>query len=44
MAKLFGFKIQDTTGADKSKSIISPVPPNEEDKSDFYSKHQSYQL
>ena len=36
MAKLFGFKIQDTTGADKSKSIISPVPPNEEDKSDFY--------
>ena len=36
MAKLFGFKIQDTTGADKSKSIISPVPSNEEDKSDFY--------
>ena len=36
MAKLFGFKIQDNTGADKSKSIISPVPPNEEDKSDFY--------
>jgi len=35
MAKLFGFKIQDT-GVDKSKSIISPVPPNEEDKSDFY--------
>ncbi len=36
MAKLFGFKIQDTAGADKSKSIISPVPSNEEDKSDFY--------
>ena len=36
MAKLFGFKIKDTTGADKSKGIISPVPPNEEDKSDFY--------
>jgi hypothetical protein len=36
MAKLFGFKIQDNAGADKSKSIISPVPSNEEDKSDFY--------
>ena len=35
MAKLFGFKIQDT-GVDKSKKIISPVPPNEEDKSDYY--------
>ena len=35
MAKLFGFKIQDT-GADKSKRLVSPVPPNEEDKSDYY--------
>jgi hypothetical protein len=35
MAKLFGFKIQDT-GADKSKKLISPVPSNEEDKSDYY--------
>jgi len=35
MAKLFGFKIQDT-GEDKSKKLISPVPPNDEDKSDFY--------
>lgn len=35
MAKLFGFKIQDT-GVDKSKKIISPVPQNEEDKSDYY--------
>ena len=35
MAKLFGFKIQDT-GEDKSKRLVSPVPPNEEDKSDYY--------
>ena len=35
MAKLFGFKIQDT-GVDKSKRLVSPVPPNEEDKSDYY--------
>ena len=35
MAKLFGFKIEDS-GDDKSKSIISPIPPNDEDKSDFY--------
>ena len=35
MAKLFGFKIQEK-GADKSKRIVSPVPPNEEDKSDYY--------
>ena len=35
MAKLFGFKIQDT-GVDKSKKLISPVPSNEEDKSDYY--------
>ena len=35
MSKLFGFKIQDT-GVDKSKKLISPVPSNEEDKSDYY--------
>lgn len=35
MSKLFGFKIQDT-GADKSKKLISPVPSNQEDKSDYY--------
>ena len=35
MAKLFGFKIQNT-GEDKSKKLISPVAPNDEDKSDFY--------
>jgi len=36
MAKLFGFKIQ-KTGDDKSKKdFISPVPPNDEDKSNFY--------
>lgn len=35
MSKLFGFKIEDT-GDDKSKNIISPVPPNDEDKSDFF--------
>ena len=35
MAKLFGFKIQNT-GDDKSKKLISPVAPNDEDKSDFY--------
>ena len=35
MTKLFGFKIQDT-GVDKSKKLVSPVPPNQEDKSDYY--------
>lgn len=35
MTKLFGFKIQET-GVDKSKKLISPVPSNEEDKSDYY--------
>jgi hypothetical protein len=35
MAKLFGFKIPD--GEDKqSKGVVSPVPPSDEDKSDFY--------
>jgi len=35
MAKLFGFKIKDT-GDNNSKGIMSPIPRNEEDKSDFY--------
>ena len=36
MSKLFGFKLPDP-GADKvSKSIVSPVPQTDEDKSDFY--------
>ena len=35
MAKLFGFKIPD--GEDKkSKGVVSPVPPSDGDKSDFY--------
>ena len=35
MAKLFGFKIP--AGEDKkSKGVVSPVPPSDEDKSDFY--------
>ena len=35
MAKLFGFKIEDT-GENKNSKIISPVAPNSEDKSDHY--------
>ena len=34
MAKLFGFSIEDE--GKESKSILSPVPPNDEDSSDFY--------
>ena len=34
MPKLFGFKIEEPE--DKSSKIVSPVPPNDEDKSDFY--------
>lgn len=34
MAKLFGFSIEDSDN--KSKSIISPVPPNNEDGVDYY--------
>ena len=34
MAKLFGFKIP--SGDTKSKGVVSPVTPTEEDKSDFY--------
>ena len=36
MAKLFGFKLPDPGDGKASKSIVSPVPPSEEDKSDFY--------
>ena len=35
MAKLFGFKLP-SAGDNKSKNIVSPVPSNDEDKSDFY--------
>jgi hypothetical protein len=34
MAKLFGFSIDDSQN--KSKSILSPVPPNNEDGVDYY--------
>ena len=34
MAKLFGFKLPNQEK--KSKGIVSPVTPNDEDKSDFY--------
>ena len=36
MAKLFGFKLPAAGGSDKNKNVISPVPANDEDKSDFY--------
>jgi hypothetical protein len=35
MAKLFGFKFEDNREK-QSKKVISPIPRNEEDKSDFY--------
>ena len=35
MARLFGFEIDDSDEK-KSKSIVSPVPPNNEDGSDYY--------
>ena len=35
MAKLFGFKLPNP-GEGRKKTSISPVPPNDEDKSDFY--------
>ena len=34
--KLFGFKLPKVEREDKSKSVVSPIPSNEEDKSDFY--------
>ena len=34
MTKLFGFSIEDTDPV--SKSIVSPVPPNQEDGNDHY--------
>ena len=36
MPKLFGFKIQDSEDDGSKKSIVSPVPENKEDSSDFY--------
>ena len=36
MPKLFGFKIQDSEDDVSKKSIVSPVPENQEDSSDFY--------
>lgn len=36
MAKLFGFKIQDGDDDRSKKSIVSPIPENREDSSDFY--------
>ena len=36
MPKLFGFKIQDSEDDGSKKSIVSPVPENNEDSSDFY--------
>ena len=35
MAKLFGFKFEDSREKQSTK-IVSPIPRNEEDKSDFY--------
>ena len=36
MAKLFGFKIEDTGDNLKDSKILSPVPKNDEDKSNYY--------
>ena len=36
MAKLFGFKLPSAGVNDKNKNVVSPVPSNDEDKSDFY--------
>ena len=35
-SKLFGFKLPAVSKDDKSKAVVSPIPSNEEDKSDFY--------
>jgi hypothetical protein len=36
MPKLFGFKIQDSGDDGSKKSIVSPIPENQEDSSDFF--------
>jgi hypothetical protein len=36
MAKLFGFKIQNGDDDGSKKSIVSPIPENQEDSSDFF--------
>ena len=34
MSKLFGFSIEDTEPL--SPNVVSPIPPNREDESDYY--------
>jgi hypothetical protein len=36
MAKLFGFKIEDTGEKNKNSKIVSPIPKNSEDRADYY--------
>jgi hypothetical protein len=36
MAKLFGFQIDNTGDDNKKRKVVSPVPKNDEDKSDFF--------
>ena len=36
MAKLFGFSIEDTDEQSLPKTAVSPVPPNNEDGSDYF--------
>jgi hypothetical protein len=36
MPKLFGFKIQNSEDDRSKKSVVSPIPENQEDSSDFY--------
>ena len=44
MSKLFGFKLPDTGKTSAKKAVVSPVPSNEEDKSDFYISSASDKL
>jgi hypothetical protein len=36
MAKLFGFQLENTGDNDKKSKVLSPVPKNDEDKSDYF--------
>ena len=36
MSKLFGFSIEDTDEQSLPKTAVSPVPPNNEDGSDYF--------
>ena len=36
MAKLFGFQIDGTGEAPKNSKVVSPIPKNDEDKSDYF--------